>query len=195
MSPLIMDHHEASRKPTLAEKHRRFAIVPAKKQDARRLVDIEFHAFENNRVNQVLSYRDYKKASHFERSVHLYESAMMEGGEDEWQARSKTQRNRADSKCDNLAAGSEGSFLKVVDTQTHEIVSFAKVEMKTYSPQELRSPADSGHEGESRMNRDWFALNERLRREYVGLAKHCCMISLLPPSTPHNHSTSASRRC
>ena len=183
MSPLIMDDQPTTRSTstspppkTFSAKGRHFAIVPAKLPDARRLVDIEFHAFESNQVNQILSYRDYKKASHFERSVRLYEDAMSSPLQP---TQSKHEgRPRADSRFDHceqpgMQPGVE--FSKVVDTQTQEIVSFAKVEMKTYTLAELRSPPDAGHEGEARMNQDWFALNERLRREYVGLREHCCV--------------------
>lgn len=169
MAPL-MDCDESRTSPPPRQR-RHFAIIPAKIHDARRLVDIEFHAFETNQVNQILSYRDYKKATHFERSVHMYEAAMSEPAE----RRPKTERMRADSKVDDACQAELGvSFRKVVDAQTQEIVSFAKVEMKQYTVAELLTPADVGHDGEPRMNRDWFALNERLRREYVGLREHCC---------------------
>ena len=151
-----------------------FVITPAKAQDARRLVDIEFHAFEDEQVNQVLSYRDYKKATHFERSVKLYEIAMM-NERDPARALKKKPRERTDSFFDKRSPIRLGTtFLKVVDTETNEPVSFAKVEMKKYGREELRSPASIGHEGEPKMNHDWFALNERVRREYVGSTEHCC---------------------
>lgn len=172
MAPL-MDYNEAQ--TTGSDERRQFAIIPAKSNDARRLVDIEFHAFEINQVNQILSYRDYKKVSHFQRSVRMYEAAMAEQGE----PRPKGERKRADSKADGRRAELGVSFSKVVDAHTEEIVSFAKVEMKRYTLDELLSPADIGHEGELKMNRDWFALNERLRREYVGLRDHCCIACLV----------------
>ena len=136
---------------------RSFITTPAKVQDIRRLVDIEFSAFENEQINQVLSFRDYKKPAHFERSVEMYRRAM-----------------NVDAAPESLLSKSRVSFKKVVDTEAMELVSFAKVEMKSYSVEELQTPLDSGHEDEPRMNRDWFALNERLRREYIGLEEHCC---------------------
>jgi len=135
-------------------------------------VDIEFHAFENERTNQVLSYRDYKKPAHFERAVAAYTNAI-----DSQHGRGsipKATRRRADSRLEPSQPRSRLSLLKVTDTESGEIISFAKTEFKWYTPDELHSPADSGHEDEARMNRDWFALNERLKRDYIGLAEHCC---------------------
>ena len=150
---------------------RSFATTPAKVEDVRRLVDIEFHAFENEQVNQVLSFRDYKKPVHFERSVRAYERAL---SYDLSQSVKDTKRRRSDSRLDPPQSCSKTSFKKVVDTETEEVVSFAKVELKTYSAEELSWPADVGHERDPVMNRDWFALNERLRREYIGLTEHYC---------------------
>lgn len=134
-------------------------VTPAKLKDVRRLVDIEFHAFENERVNQVLSYRDYKKPPHFERSVKIYQADLIR------------ESNAVQSKGERR---SRLGFKKIVNTETNEIISFTKYEWKKYSREELRSPYDAGHEGESVMNRDWFGLNERLKREYIGRAQHCC---------------------
>lgn len=158
MSPLMLDFNSTAR--MRKARTRPFATTPAKVQDIRRLVDIEFSAFEDEQVNQVLSFRDYKKPAHFERSVEIYRKAM----------------NADISVSERLAqsAAPRVSFKKVVDTETGEVVSFAKVEMKTYTPDELSTPLDIGHEDEPRMNRDWFALNERLRREYIGPEQHCC---------------------
>ena len=151
----MLDYHTGmTRKST--GRNRRFIVTPAKPRDIRRLVDIEFHAFENERVNQVLSYRDYKKPAHFERSVKIYQAALLK-----------------DNNGQRLEDSNVG-FKKIVNTETNEIVSFTKYEFKTYSREELRSPFDSGHEGELLMNRDWFGLNERLRREYIGTSEHCC---------------------
>jgi hypothetical protein len=139
-------------------------VTPAKPRDVRRLVDIEFHAFENERVNQVLSYRDYKKPAHFERSVKIYQDALLNDN-NAVQAVSRGHRRQLDSKL---------GFKKIVNTETNEIISFTKYEFKTYSREELRSPFDIGHEGELQMNRDWYGLNERVRREYIGTSEHCC---------------------
>ncbi len=144
-------------------KHRPFVIAPAKIQDVRRLVDIEFHAFEYEQVNQVLSFRDYKKPAHFERTVQLYENAL------------HVQATTSGEEVQDPCGQSDISFKKVVDTETGEIVSFAKVERKRYDVEEFRSSLDSGYENDPKMNRDWFALNERKRREYVGLRPHYCM--------------------
>ena len=136
---------------------RSFATSPAKVQDIRRFVDIEFSAFENEQVNQVLSFRDYKKPAHFERTVEIYRQAM---------------NVEAPSVC--WSSSSQVKFKKVVDIECGETVSFAKIERKAYTIDELHTPLDSGHEHEPRMNRDWFALNERLQREYIGLDEHIC---------------------
>jgi GNAT superfamily N-acetyltransferase len=62
----------------------------------------------------------------------------------------------------------------VTDTASGHIISWAKAEYKAYSEEELASSPDCGHEGEDQMNRDWFALNEKLRRDYMGTQRHCC---------------------
>ena len=160
MSPLILDYTGKPRKT--AGRNRRFLVTSAKPKDVRRLVDIEFHAFEDERVNQVLSYRDYKKPAHFERSVKLYQTALLQDRE------------------------SQVQFKKIVNSETNEIISFTKYEMKKYAPQELRSAFDIGHEGEPKMNRDWFGLNEQLRREYVGTQEHCCKLSLQNNFEPYS---------
>lgn len=150
MSPLILDFDGKSGKNA---RNRRFIVTWPKVRDVRRLVDIEFHAFENERVNQVLSYRDYKKPSHFERAVKIYQADLLK---------------------ENQPPSSTTCFKKVTSTETNEIISFTKYELKKYSREELRSPCDRGHEGELMMNRDWFGWNERVRREYMGKAEHCC---------------------
>lgn len=177
MSPLILDHDNTTSLTRKRTKH--FTVVPAKVPDVRRLVDIEFHAFENERANQVLSYRDYKKPAHFERSVNIYTAAII-GAETASSAyavvpvQAQKRRHSGSQVPVPEKAKLTTNFRKVVDTESGEIVSFTKYEMKKYSEEELRSPADVGHEGEARMNREWFALNERLRREYIGTAEHCC---------------------
>lgn len=162
-----------------------FVISPAQAEDVRRLVDIEFHAFEFERVNQVLSYRDYKKPAHFERAVAAY-THVLEACEPRSFA-PKVSRPRSDSKVDPSQPSSRVSFLKVTDTESGDIISFAKTEFKKYTLDELSSRADIGHEGEAKMNRDWFALNEQLRRDYVGLAEHC-YIGMLATRPSHQHN-------
>jgi len=143
--------HEASPKKSRA---RSFISVPAKLEDVRRLVNIEFHAFEDEQVNQALSFRDYKKPSHFERTVHIYREAMS-----------------AEATPDD---SSQVLFKKAIDVNSNQIISFAKIEIRAYTVEELCTPSDFGHEEEPRMNRDWFALNERSRREYMGVERHYC---------------------
>lgn len=65
-------------------------------------------------------------------------------------------------------------FRKVTDADTGLAISWAKMEIKAYDQEELTSPADRGHEDEAAMNREWFALNETLRRDYMGTTRHCC---------------------
>ncbi|KAK5110916.1 hypothetical protein LTR62_005454 [Meristemomyces frigidus] len=150
-----------------------FVVGEAELKDVRRLVDIEFQAFENERTNQQLSYRDYTKPEHFERSVALYSKAISEANS----RRLSTKMRRKQS-----VPRTTLRFLKVTDTETGEIVSFAKTEIKGYSAKELSSPADAGHENEPTMNRDWFALNEIKRRDHLGTTKHCyiAMLATLP---------------
>lgn len=170
MSPLILD---SSNGHLVRKKTKHFTVVPAKVHDVRRLVDIEFHAFENERTNQVLSYRDYKKPAHFERSVKIYQDAI--SSDNTPYAVQGHKRRHSGSKVNSSSQSRlSTNFRKVVDNESNEIVSFTKYEMKRYSDEELRSRADVGHEGEMKMNRDWFALNERLRRQYIGTAEHCC---------------------
>lgn len=182
MSPLMLDH--VGMRGTPIGKRNMFAVTPAKLQDVRRLVDIEFHAFENERVNQVLSYRDYKKPAHFERSVRVYQNALLDSQTRSDRRDEEGRRGRANSRFESPRSNSRVNFKKVVDTEGSEIISFTKFEMKTYTKEEIMSAADSGHEGEPMMNRDWFALNERLRREYIGLAKHCCEFHKYDVVTP-----------
>ena len=164
---------QACERETSRNHQKSFAVAPVKLPDIRRLVDIEFHAFENERVNQVLSYRDYKKPLHFQRTMQIYETTLIDDIGP--QVPHETGDERLE-ECRQTNGQSESKiiFKKVVNIPTSEIVSFTKYEIKTYSKAELESPLDAGHHEEPKMNRDWFALNERLRREYVGTRKHCC---------------------
>jgi len=181
--PMMLEPSSPGASSTSSKRTSHFIIEPATIEDVRRLVDIEFHAFENERANHQLSYRDHSKAEHFERSVKLYTTAMMA----EEQLAPKTSGRRTDSALESMMPLSRVAFLKVTDTETGEIVSFAKTETKSYMLEELQSPADVGHEGEPQMNRDWFALNERLRRQYIGRAKHCYLSMLATqPCSQHN---------
>ncbi|KAK1051752.1 hypothetical protein LTR74_016680 [Friedmanniomyces endolithicus] len=149
----LLDPGSPSGSSTSSKRSAYYMIERADSEDARRLVDIEFQAFENERANQQLSFRDYTKPEHFERSVELYTTAI-------------NSYPNIGSPLKRPQAYSRVSFLKVTDTETSYVVSFAKTEFKQYTLQELQSPADTGHAHEPRMNREWFALNERLRREY-----------------------------
>lgn len=167
----MLDYNGVSQKSKA--RNRRYTVTSVKYKDVRRLVDVEFHAFENERVNQVLSYRDYKKPSHFERSVKIYQEALLKEN-NAIKLDHKGDRWGIGSTSDSHALSSNVGFKKIINTETNEIISFTKYEMKTYSREELGSPFDSGHEGEPKMNRDWYGLNERLKRQYIGRAEHCC---------------------
>ncbi|KAK5123373.1 hypothetical protein LTR85_002805 [Meristemomyces frigidus] len=184
--PMILDDISSAGSPASSRSTCHLVISPALAHDARRLVDIEFHAFENERANQQLSYRDYTKPEHFERTVKIYMSALSTSNHDDSLPKLAV-RQRADSIHDQATSSTATSFLKVTDTETGETLSFAKTDIKQYSREELLEPADIGHEHEPQMNRDWFALNERLRREYIGLAKHC-YIGMLATQPCHQHN-------
>lgn len=169
MSPLILDNARDSLSPVPRKRSHHFSISQARYEDVPRLVDIEFFAFENEKTNHVLSYRDYNQPAHFERAVRSYQAIMSKAGN--LRCRTKATSPR---QADRQNSSSQTRFRKVTDTDSNLIVSWAKTEMKTYSENELASPADCGHEGEARMNRDWFALNEKMRRDYMGTARHCC---------------------
>jgi len=180
---MMFDPGSPSGSSTSSKRTAHFIIEAASPEDVRRLVDIEFQAFENERVNHYLSFRDYTKPEHFQRSVLMYAEALQAP---ERQHQPTKGHHRSDSG--HVAESSPKiAFLKVTDVEAGEIVSFAKTEIKGYTLDELRSPEDAGHEHEPRMNRDWFALNERLRREYLGQAKHC-YIGMLATQPCYQHN-------
>lgn len=146
----------------------RLAIASATFQDVHQLVDIEFHAFEDEQANHLLSYRDHTKPEHFERSVRLYSTVLLDVDR---RCQAKSGRALPGRKPDSATTI---IFQKVFNVDTEEILSFVKAEFKAYSMSELLSPLDVGHEDEHQMNKDWFSLNERFRREYMGRKKHCC---------------------
>jgi len=162
MSPLILDDSSPESSPRSKRDLYSFVIHSAEYHDIQRLVDIEFFAFENEKTNHVLSYRDHSQPDHFERAIQSYQSLMHT---------SKTYRRRAKSR--QASTNSITQFRKVMDEDTGVIVSWAKTELKAYTTAELASPADCGHESDPQMNRDWFALNEKLRRDYMGTRPHC----------------------
>lgn len=170
MSPLIIDQYSPTGSPTRKARSQSFSISAAKHDDIRRLVDIEFHAFEEEKTNQILSYRDHNQPSHFQRAIRSYQAAM--GKPDAVRRRGKS--NAVRRPVQRPGHQDAVKFRKVVDSVSGLIISWAKTEMKAYTDDELASPADSGHEGEAQMNRDWFALNEKLRRAYMGTKPHCC---------------------
>lgn len=178
---------EPYRRPTPSPPPRRkprstsFSVSLAKYDDIRRLVDIEFFAFEKERTNHILSYRDYRQPAHLERAVRSYQSAI--GRSDANRRRRKSASAR---RLDRRSNGDVVRFRKVTDRETGLIISWAKTETKAYTQDELASPPDSGHENEALMNRDWFALNEKLKRDYMGTQKHC-YISMLATQPTYQH--------
>ncbi|KAK4508406.1 hypothetical protein PRZ48_002144 [Zasmidium cellare] len=177
MSPLIIEQYTPEGSPRSKARSASFGIAKAQYEDIRRLVDIEFLAFEQEKTNHILSYRDYDQPAHFERAVKAYEASMAKA--ESTLRRLKTQRSwrpRVDLT----------RFRKVVDADSGEVVSWAKTELKTYSYEELASPADIGHEEDPQMNRDWFALNEQLRRDYMGTKQHM-YISMVATEPRYQH--------
>lgn len=172
MSPLIIDQYSLNGPlPRRKARSASFSVSKAQYQDVPRLVDIEFLAFEEEKTNHILSYRDYDQPAHFERAIRSYQASMAKA--DYLLRRLKSQRAPRRPRVDIT------KFRKVVDAESGDIVSWAKTEMKTYTYEELASPADVGHEGEPVMNRDWFALNEQLRRDYMGTQQHLCRFGRL----------------
>lgn len=167
MSPMILDSSSPECSPPSKRYSRTFMVSSAQYDDIARLVDIEFFAFENEKTNHVLSYRDHNQPEHFARAVRSYQSLM--GAEDLYWRPTKPRRAERAAKSDTLTR-----FRKVTDEDADVIISWAKTETKAYTLEELASPADCGHESDPTMNRDWFALNEKLRRDYMGTARHCC---------------------
>ncbi|GAB1734935.1 hypothetical protein NU219Hw_g14t1 [Hortaea werneckii] len=159
-------------------------ISPASIGDVRTLVDIEFHAFENERANQQLSYRDYTKPEHFERAVQAYTMILMAPDHIRYPDKNSEVTPALEKHLETTA--DQVSLHKVTSTDTGQILSFAKAEIKAYTSSELDSAADAGHEDDPQMNRDWFALNESMRRQYMGLRKHC-YIGMLATLPCHQH--------
>ncbi|OTA33835.1 hypothetical protein BTJ68_05744 [Hortaea werneckii EXF-2000] len=182
--PMMLDHPRSAVFPANKRDLPQLVISPASTGDVRTLVDIEFHAFENERANQQLSYRDYTKPEHFERAVDAY--TMILGASDHIQYGEKNSKPNQALTLSSETTTDQVSLRKVTNTETGQILSFAKAEIKAYTPSELDSPADIGHEDDPQMNRDWFALNESMRRSYMGLRKHC-YIGMLATLPCHQH--------
>lgn len=170
--PMMLDQPLSAASPAKRKDIPQLVISPASTGDVRTLVDIEFHAFENERANQQLSYRDYTKPEHFERAVQAYMITLAAADQvqylDKNSKADQTLRKIPETETDQVC------LRKVTNTETEQILSFAKAEIKVYTSPELDSAADVGHENDPQMNRDWFALNESMRRHYMGLGKHCC---------------------
>ncbi|KAI7549252.1 hypothetical protein KC331_g3912 [Hortaea werneckii] len=182
--PMVLDQPRSAALPANKKGLRRLVITPANTGDVRTLVDIEFHAFENERANQQLSYRDYTKPEHFERAVQAY--MMTLAAADHVQYLDKNSKaHQALTKVPETTTD-QVSLRKVTNTETEQILSFAKAEIKAYTSSELDYAADVGHENDPQMNRDWFALNESMRRQYMCLRKHC-YIGMLATLPCHQH--------
>ncbi|KAI7249741.1 hypothetical protein KC343_g6758 [Hortaea werneckii] len=180
----MLDHPRSAAFPANKSDLPQLVISPASTGDVRTLVDIEFHAFENERANQQLSYRDYTKPEHFERAVDAYTMILAAQDQVEYLGKNSTAKEALTRNPETTA--DQVSLRKVTNTETGQILSFAKAEIKAYTPSELSSAADTGHEDEPPMNRDWFALNESMRRQYMGLQKHC-YIGMLATLPCHQH--------
>jgi hypothetical protein len=163
--------------------------------DIPRFVEIEFAAFRHEYINHHLSYRDPSNPAHTARTIGFYQHCMQN-------IRTSTLPSppkRHDSKVDltltdddtETATTTEGyRFRKVIDPNTHEIIAFVKSEITTLTPELHASPLDIGHESEPEMNRAWFALNEKVHRDYCGDRQHVCKSfspSVLPFNLPSIH--------
>ena len=169
----------------LAKTGKPFVAAAAFPDDIPRLVEVEFAAFQDEIVNHVLSYRDPSNPEHTARTIDFYKHCMQH-------IRTSTlpehlfsrTHMRSDSKLDLTLNEHDDKtiegyrFRKVIDPKTNEIIAFCKTEITTLTPEDHASPLDVGHETEPQMNRDWFALNERLHRQYCGLRQHLCELSL-----------------
>ncbi|KAI7204334.1 hypothetical protein KC316_g927 [Hortaea werneckii] len=180
----MLDQPRSDTFPAKKKELPQLVISPASTGDVRTLVDIEFHAFENERANQQLSYRDHTKPEHFERAVQAY--MMILAAPDQVQYPDKNfKANQALEKIRKTTTD-QVSLHKVTNTETEQMLSFAKAEIKAYTSSELDSASEIGHEDDSQMNKDWFALNESMRRQYMGLTKHC-YIGMLATLPCHQH--------
>lgn len=151
------------------------ATAMAEPADLSRLVDIEFAAFRDEKVNHHLSYRDASDTSHLKRTMRAYRKYMnnLRSLPDDSKRLAKTaQTHRRTDSAHDFSLGF--MFRKVESPEGGEIIAFCKSEMAEMTPQDMLTPLDVGHEGEPQMNRDWFALNEQCHREYCGTRKHCC---------------------
>lgn len=146
--------------------------------DLPRLVEIEFAAFHHEKVNHHLSYRDAADQAHVRRALRTYRKYMNSLRASSTES-APARRLRAEFKTVSQEMPLGFRFRKVTMPGSNQIVAFCKSEMMALTGKEIVSPLDSGHEGEPQMNRDWFALNEKLHRQYCGLQKHCCESKLV----------------
>jgi hypothetical protein len=179
---------------SLAKTGKPFVAAAAFPDDIPRLVEVEFAAFQDEIVNHVLSYRDPSNPEHTARTIDFYKHCMQHIRTSSLPEHLFTRTHmRSDSKLD-LTLTDRGDktiegyrFRKVIDPKTNEIIAFCKTEITTLTPEDHAGPLDVGHETEPQMNRDWFALNERLHRQYCGLRQHLCTL-YLPISKSHQYS-------
>jgi GNAT superfamily N-acetyltransferase len=171
--------------PSLAKPKKPFMATAGFPDDIPRFVEIEFAAFRHELINHHLSYRDPSNPAHTARTVDFYKHCMQNIRTSTLPSAPK----RHDSKVDltltdddtETATTTEGyRFRKVIDPNTHEIIAFVKSEITTLTPELHASPLDIGHESEPEMNRAWFALNEKVHRDYCGDRQHVCKLPSLP---------------
>jgi hypothetical protein len=185
---------------SLATPRKPFMATAGFPDDIPRFVEIEFAAFRHEYINHHLSYRDPSNPAHTARTISFYQHCMQKIRTSILPSPSK----RHDSKVDltltdddtEIATTTEGyRFRKVIDPNTHEIIAFVKSEITTLTPELHASPLDIGHESEPEMNRAWFALNEKVHRDYCGDRQHVCKSFLIarqilsqfsPPSYYHS---------
>lgn len=187
----ISDYSILSCAEPLTKTDKPFVAAAAFPDDIPRLVEVEFAAFQDEIVNHVLSYRDASNPEHKARTIDFYKYCMQHIRTSVLPEHlfSRTHM-RTDSKLDlTLTTPGDSNvegyrFRKVIDPKTREIIAFCKTEITTLTPEDHASPLDVGHETEPQMNRDWFALNERLHRAYCGLRQHLCKSCLPISQTP-----------
>ena len=125
---MIDDHAENTPRP-VTNGSSPLIISTATLNEVSTLVDIEFRAFSREHVNHVLSFRDYSKPAHIERTRRAYSLLLTDLTIKALNTCSKTTRNRADSGYDasdrdfapgNGAMQSTVKFWTVSDSTTGE---------------------------------------------------------------------------
>jgi len=167
----------------LAKPKKPFMATAGFPDDIPRFVEIEFAAFRKEYINHHLSYRDPSNPLHTARTIDFYKHCMQNIRISTLPSPAKPHDSKVDltlSAEPEQATTTEGyRFRKVVDPDTHEIIAFVKSEITTLTPEMHASPLDIGHESEPEMNRDWFALNEKVHRDYCGSRQHVCKLILI----------------